>query len=198
METSISMDSGGKSKPFFYRDDRLIIYHSLKPLRASGSKFKVGYSFGLEDNSRYIDFFEDKLCLEDIPNHLIIKFKDLNRNLKDMRFHQTCSIVSCRNYWRESQKINKNMGEPFLEGGPRADHEYYIFNLPVEGGCRIYELVNFYSEDCSYLYFGFHTQEHIDQGIPVPLQYMKLPLVVISSTDTDKILEKIKTIVLFS
>ena len=104
-----------KKQSIRLEDKRLLIKFPLDALKKGQVDYKVGYSFGLEDNSWYIEFYNKVNARFDneAPSYLIDRFKELNKNLAEYHFYRSCPCA-CYYYRSNPFKLefkSSNIGE---------------------------------------------------------------------------------------
>jgi hypothetical protein len=141
-----------------YEDGRLIFLFDLLPLKKKQQHYKVGYSFGLEDNSYYIEFFtkDGKRFDDEAPDFLIERFKELDKNLLAYRFFKYCPNCSCYNYFSNNFLLKK-----IYTRSLDVETEYIGMSQPIVNKYKIYKLLNNYTDGVSSLIFGRHWAKEI-------------------------------------
>lgn len=140
-----------KKQTIRIEDGRLLIVFRLDALKKKQIDYKVGYSFGYNDNSCYVEFYtkDNKRFDNDIPDFLIKRFKELDRNLVSYKFYRHCSKCCCYNYcssgfhlYFKEARTNNLM----------VSTEYFGMNLKLGiDDYKVYKLYNNYLESKSTL-----------------------------------------------
>lgn len=97
-------------------DGRLVVIFFLNSLKKKHITYKVGYSFGLHDNSFQAEFYtqDDRRFENDTPLFLIDRFKALDTNMKGYRFYKHCGY--CKRYTYSSNRITPiNYSDPRIQ-----------------------------------------------------------------------------------
>jgi hypothetical protein len=152
-----------------FENNRFVVTFALDSLKRPQKNYKISYSFGLEDNSFYIDFYTktDIKFENEVPLFLIKRFKELDKHLQDYKIYKYCSDCGY-NYGTGSFKLNyhlQNIGELCV------GTEYIIMVQPVTDGFKIYKLLNYYKSGETWLSYGKITGDKI----PSPLGGIVLP-----------------------
>lgn len=121
--------------------------------------FKVGYSFGLDDNSLLIEFYskDEKVMNDRVPMFLIDRFRSLNDNLGFYRFYKICP---CDNYGCRTQDfLLKAIGTiPPI----KLINEFWTLKYKESDGHRkVINFINDYSSKQSEI--SFRTEEDYDK-----------------------------------
>jgi hypothetical protein len=205
-----------KRQSIKYENNRVTVIFPLIPLKKNGKGtdyksnflFKVGYSFGLEDNSFCVEFYDKNLFRyeKETPRFLIDRFKELNQNLKDLRFYRVCNGCQRYNYISFSFKIDlkNNTLKPW-----RLRSEYFGFIQNYGGALddkyRVYRMTNWYSlgsdtENESWINYWITKRPfdaQFDIPMPIPeVTFLHLPLIPFVSRE--ETLNRIKKLILFS
>jgi hypothetical protein len=135
-------------------DNRLLIIYALDGLKRNQANYKVGYSFGMYDNSWYAEFYnkDGKRFENDAPDFLRVRFKELDKNLGSE--YKFCRYCDCRryNYISNIFKLDYKLANI---GDLSIHKEYFgMAQKLLDGNYKIYKLLNNYLESKSYLVFG--------------------------------------------
>jgi len=137
-----------------YEDDRLLVIFRMDSIKKHQQDYKVGYSFGMKDNSWYVEFFskDQKRFEEESPEHLRNRFKELDKNLKYYRFYKYCTSCCRYNYSSNTFMLNQKTGHI---DNLCLGNEYFGLSLPLEDGrYRICKLNNDYILNMSSISFS--------------------------------------------
>ena len=142
-----------KRQSIRYENGRMVVIFLLKSTKGKGLDYKVGYSFGLEDNSFCAEFYDKSLFRyeKEIPLFLVNRFKELNHNLKDLRFYRVCN--SCQRYDYISFPFRINLKNNILESWLiRSESFVFIQNYggALDDRYRVYRVNNWHSPDNDY------------------------------------------------
>jgi hypothetical protein len=188
---------------------RLTIIFPLNLLKARSKTvdYKVGYSFGLTDNSFYIDFYDKNMFKLDhqIPLQLIRRFQELNVNLATYKFIKDCN--TCKRYRFITNKLSLLFPQGILYPKELEIQEFFGFTQPY-GGAQdnrfwIYHLSNL--DDQSILEYWISSNITEATFEPEPKfsnvkadswQQLILPLIPFSSPE--KTLKRIQKLIIFS
>lgn len=197
-----------KQQSFKYEEDRMVVIFRMDGLKKHQINYKVGYSFGLEDNSWQIEFYnQDSIRFEkDSPFHLMDKFKELNKNLGLYKFYRMCTAPKCHRYNYCTNHFKLNYKTNFIEnlgGSLRVQMEYVGMTYPIESGYKVFKLLNDYVSSRSTLVYGKHKDETIardDWGMHNPpidhLDILQTPLIKFSSKE--ETMERISKLIIFT
>lgn len=124
-----------------YIDDRMVVMFRMDGLKKKQKDYKVSYCFGLEDNSWYVDFYtkDEELIGLETQDHLRVRFKELNKNLKGYRFYKYCSRCGC--YMYSSNFFELDFKKALISDLHIVD-EHFGMAVEVENGFKIYKLIN--------------------------------------------------------
>jgi len=188
----------------------MVVLFRLDALGKHQIDYKVGYSFGLDDNSWQVEFYnQDNIRFEkDSPNFLMKRFKELDKNLGDYKFYKHCGKPGCCRYNYSSTifrldykhgKLGSLSNSPVMTVGM----EYIGMSSPTEDGYKVYKLLNDYKSSRSTLIFGKHPSELItrsDWGMHNPpidtLGIIQTSLIKFSSKE--ETMERVSKLIVFS
>ena len=130
-----------------YENGRLLITSAMSGLKKGQGDYKVGYSFGLNDDSFAIEFF-DNIETDTVgsyygitPIHLIEKFKKLDTNLGGAyRFCMRCT--NCKRYQVDSSYFALDFKTATIED-IEIDLETIGLTIPIEDKFKIIIMANF-------------------------------------------------------
>jgi hypothetical protein len=190
-----------------YENNRAVVIFPLTSIKSKKTEHKVGYSFGLDDHSFCVEFYDKNLFRyeKEVPLFLINRFKELSKNLKELRFYRVCNNCQRYNYISFSFKIDfkNNILKPW-----RLRSEYFGFIQNYGGGLddryRIYRVTNWHSlgndgENESWINYWITKnvfEAEFDSPMPVPVNSLHLPFIPFVSKE--ETLERIKKLILFS
>jgi len=122
-----------------YEDDKLIIAMTMKGMRSCEPDYKIGYSFGMDDGSFGVEFYDDGWRpLSSAPLWLIGQFRTFNRNIGPrIGFSREC--INCRDYTLGT------IGLDLLQMAPielNVIYEQYILDQPGDDIIKHFELTN--------------------------------------------------------
>jgi hypothetical protein len=136
-KTSFSFHSK-RRQSFRYEEDRLIVLFPLEAIKKGQSDYKVGYSFGLDDDSLRIEFYsKDEKRMDDrTPMFLIDRFRELNKNLGIYTWVKSCP---CERYGCTSQSFSLDRVDsiPSIE----LSNEFWTFSY----NGKFIDMVNLYA-----------------------------------------------------
>jgi hypothetical protein len=135
-------------------EGRLLIVFRLDAIKKKQIDYKVGYSFGYNDNSCYVEFYtkDDKRFDNDAPMFLINRFKELDKNLLSYKFYRHCARCCCYNYCSNGFHL---YFKEATTGDLRIDSEYIGMHVKLGADdYKIYKLFNSYMESRSTLSVG--------------------------------------------
>lgn len=199
-----------KKQSIRYEDDRFVVLFRMDSLKKKGINYKVGYSFGLEDHSWYVEFYtqDDKRFENDSPNFLRERFKELDKNLGQYKFYRHCTGCCCYNYSSNDFYLDYDLGSI---NDLIVNVEYIGMLQPIETGFKVYKLLNDYGGSKSTIVFGKHPSENIarsDAGVvnkkphmsnyysSFNLDMIQVPLIKFSSQE--ETMERIRKLLIFS
>lgn len=177
-------------------EDRLVVIFCLDSLKKKHIDYKVGYSFGLKDDSFRTEFYtkDDKRFENDTPRFLMDRFKTLNNNLKGYRFYRECVI--CRRYNYTSSRFDINLKGATVQN-LYIKQESVSLDYEYKGDLKIFRLDNNLETQHSDL-SCWNTTNPLDRGlensIPHEAMFMHLPLIpFVSKEETTERLKNLLT-----
>jgi len=183
----------------------MIMIFPLSPLDKRKSKeYKVGYSFDLNKNDFYIEFYTKELVriYDSISMYLMSSFKSLHDNLHEFCFFKECD--NCSRYTYSSNKFNLDLKSCSMSSDRELFilHEYFglveLNDKDMDRELRIYKLHNYYDENRSRL-SCFDSDYEIDANYSIYASYEKwMDLPTIQFTDYKKMLDRLNKLMVFS
>lgn len=188
-----------KQQTIRYEENRLIVLFRLDGLKKHQIDYKVGYSFGLLDNSWRVEFYtqDEKRFENDSPKFLRDRFIELDSNLRSTyRFYKHCKICCRYNY--SSNLFMFDMKEPNI-GALSISSEYYGLSQPLVNCHRIIKVnINHLHKNTSLLISKEESDVWARSDSTFSMaRHITLPKVM--NTDSiDAMMDKLKTILVFS
>lgn len=196
-----------RKQKYKYEDNRFVVEFELKSLNRKQKDYKAGYSLGLDDNSFYAEFYNDKdIRFEnETQQFLIDRFKELNKNLQTFRFYKSCP--KCERYSYNSNEFlidykGCTIGELSL------DVEASVMVQPTTSGYKIYKMVNYLRTKDTWLNYGkISLNEAIRYSSTKDLTLFKLSNIdlpnfiqtpIIPFTTHDETMNRISKLLIFS
>jgi len=178
-------------KQILYQEDGIFkVFFPLSHLSFK-TKYKACYCINEEDNSIYIDFYNNKKILTEIPVEYLKSFRLFDKNLKDYQVYKCCK--SCVGYSYISNHflidyINSSIGD--LE----INNEIFTFSHFTENNSYFYKIFNYPIKNLSYVFYGKckNSSEELYQYSDT----LQIPLLNFSSKE--KIIERINKLIIFS
>jgi hypothetical protein len=186
------------------------------PLRSVGDiNNKIGYSFGLQDDSFSVEFYNsDMEKIEKVSDDLINTGLMLNRHLGPFQFHRQC--VNCKRYLYNSNNFKLDiLGHKYdpliVQSESFGFIEYFDGIKPIskyhkldknypKTKYQIYKLYNDYTNKISTISYwdSFNFSDvNYDEGITgSPFNSLNLP--IIKYVSYKRTLSRLKTLILFS
>lgn len=189
-----------------FENNRLVVIFPLDAIKGKKNQalYKVGYSFSLTDDTFCIEFYDKNnfRLINEIPNFLLNRFRELNKNLRLLKFYKECG--SCQRYFYSSSSFVLNLSSNSVEID--LFYEYFGFAENFGGAqdnrYRIYRLINWLQDKSSRLTYGvdnniLHSQPDIHR--PILLNgYTSLDLPLIKFVSKKDTLKRIKKLITFS
>lgn len=150
-----------------YEENRIVVLFDLKSLKKGQAHFKAGYSFGLEDNSFYVDFYtQDEELIEDQTHFFLMeRFKDLDNNLGAYTFYRSCDNKTCNRYFYASSSFNTDYKSCSI-GDLDIFTEFVVLIQPTPDGYKICRMTNHPTGNETWLNYGrFSIEEWADPNI---------------------------------
>lgn len=185
-----------------YEGDRCVVLIDMNGLHKNDTDYKVGLSFGMEDNSFQVEFYAKdgtaKYC-DAVPAHLIEKFHKLNRALNyECAFVRKCE--TCYRYYSCSNILEFNFKSQKLDGEIELNYEFFSFVKSTEDPdvAKIICLVNQYDKSNSLIsYHCGSTSTAVYNNIyPDNSQTISLPLIPFVSVEETS--QRISNLITFS
>lgn len=177
-----------------YEDDRYLVLFDLNPLKSGSAKYKVGYSFGLDDNSLYVEFYtqQETRYQNETPFHLINKFKELDANLKTYKIYKHCTKCQRYSYSTDHFKLDY---KACSIGEVSVNSEHIIMVQPINDGFKIYKLLNYYNSKETWLSYGKSKTDYDLTTLDLP---NVLQTSTIAFTSHDETMNRISKLIIFS
>lgn len=182
-----------------FEENRLLVVFWMNALKKHQIDYKVGYSFGLTDNSWYAEFFnkDDVRFENDSPQFLRDRFKELDKNLGGYKFYRHCTLCQRYNYSTNTFQLDYQTA---TVKKLCLNMEFIGLIAPIDDGFKVYRLLNDYMSNRSTLLFGKVIAEQTTYFDPAGsahgLQSLQTPL--IKFTTPIETVDKLNKIILFS
>lgn len=199
-----------KQQSVKYEEDRLVFQFRMDGLRKQDAHYKVGYSFGMKDNSWYMEAYQYDMRIDNyITTRIMERFKELDKNLGAYAFYRRCTAPKCYCYNYVSNRFHLSYATGQIinltDRGPvlRVRTEYIGMVTPLDKGFTIYKLLNDYGGNRSNLVYGRHQDKHLarsdwGQNNP-PIQDMDfLQTSIIKFSSKDETMDRIHKLLVFS
>jgi hypothetical protein len=153
-----------------YEEDRLIVLFPLESLKKNQADFKVGYSFGLDNNSIRIEFYSyDEIRMDDrTPMFLIDRFRELNKNLGFYSWVKSCP---CDRYGCVTQTFS--LDEIHSIPPLTISNEYWTFSYNV----KFIDMINIHNSNRTAIVCR-KNNEDIGSSFEIP----KIPFISVQET----------------
>lgn len=152
-----------KQQSVKHEENRLVFQFRMDGLKKQDAHYKIGYSFGLKDNSWQMEAYQYDMRLDNyITNRVMERFKELDKNLGSYVFYRACTGPKCYcyNYKSNRFKLSYATGQIMnltdRSAVLRVSTEYIGMCTPLDKGFKIYKLLNDYSGGKSNLVYGRH------------------------------------------
>lgn len=184
-----------------YYDNRTVVIFDMNGLNKTQVDYKVGYSFGLEDDSFQIEFFTDDgtIYFNAVSSDMMKKFMEFHRNLgMQYSFYRTCTF--CKKYSYNSNRFGLNFKSQKTEEVSLA-HESFAFALPAaEGASKVIILSNKYlfESPISEVHFWRGLPEDANYDRPYPPGHQMLILPFIPFVSVQETAHRINSLLIFS
>jgi len=171
---------------------RTLIILPMDPINRRNEKlYHAGFSLSPNDNSLFVDFYDDKnQLIEIIPVSLLKKFHYFNHNLGSYKFYKICNI--CNKYYYESDYFDLDLPNSRV-GKFHVSYEFFSMYKPIQDGYQCFKLLNNYDYDESTLHFYKSADQ---QTYPCNEKSMKLDL--IKFTSKNETMNRLEKLILFS
>lgn len=187
-----------------YEEGRLVNIFDLDS--ANGNHVcKVGYSFGLDDSSFQVQFYDgEELEKKSITLSLLEKFVGLHANLKSFTFRKECRDKRCGRYYYGSQEFVLDLKGKEL---PQLTLHKERFGLirQAQGCWRVMLLTNLHTQQQSIVRMLNREEKMEDTDSPawalgneLPLREDDLLLPIIAFTSIEEVTKRVSNLVIFS
>ena len=178
-------------------ENRYVAILVMRGMRSCEPDYEVGYSFGMQDNSLSIEFYNEWDMSGSASNYMVKIFKDFHKNMSNtkFRFIRTCGL--CFKYELRSQPINIDL-KTASYSSIDASTESFVFTTSTDVGFKFIRLDSHIEWNVSDLWWW--RDEH-DYKLEWPLKStcshrLALPYIpFISKEETNECLDKL---ILFS
>lgn len=180
-----------------YEDDRFLVLFDLNSIKKGQTTYKVGYSFGLKDNSFHIEFYtKDEIRFEnETPLFLIDRFKLLDKNLtRSYKIYKHCGICNRYNYSSNEFVLNY---KSCSTGDLSVHKEYAVMCRDTDNGCKVYKMLNYYSSNETWLNYGKSRSSLDCDNVSLDFPGM-IKTGIIPFTTHDETIERLKLLITFS
>jgi len=127
-------------------DNRFVAIFVMKALRVNQPDYEIGYSFDMDSNHFMVEFYSEWDHYEQVPMHLIDKFKEFHKNMGGCKFYRRCTF--CNRYSKSSTPFSLNFKTQKMDtelwDGIEVAYESFGLSLPTDGGFKIMHLSNFH------------------------------------------------------
>lgn len=173
--------------------------------------YKIGFSFGIHDQSIHIEFYDKNGIdrIELLHKSILDRFKKLNENLSlikttkesmedaTYRVYRSCRL--CRRYEYSSGGFSICLNKQKYEDLAIAS-EYFGLTQKIDNGYKVYRLFNYYTANISKLMFGRFEHEWIvdlDAGSP-PERLDTIQTPIIDFVSAEETAARLNTLIIFS
>lgn len=123
-------------------NDRYVAVLVMRGMRSCEPDYEVGYSFGMQDNSLSIEFYNEWDMSKSASNYMIKIFKDFHKNVAKSRFRfiRTCGM--CFKYEMTSELIELDLKKAQYSSVEVHD-ESFVFTAETNEGYKFILLDNY-------------------------------------------------------
>jgi len=195
-----------------YEEGRLVVLFDMNALQKIHGNYKVGYSFGLTDNSFQIEFYTGvgtANYYDNVPLHLIEKFRDFDKAMgASYAISRHCK--KCYHYSSGSQRFGLNFRTQSVDDGLELGYELFMFVKPTEDPdkAKVMVLSNKYYETMDgtravpspssqlHYYRGHPSTARYDHPYPQSKQRLILPFIPFVSPEETG--QRLNNLIVFS
>jgi hypothetical protein len=180
-----------------FEDNRMLILFPLDGLTKKQKHYKVGYSFGFDDNSLRIEFFtHDEIRYEDVsPRFLMDRFKSLDENLAGYKIYKHCN--SCERYNYATNPLNFDYKNCSIGELSVHTEQCWLIKPAMLGGYKVYSMVTYYKSKETFINYGkvksLRENKYITDELTNHLHTGLIPF-----TSHDETLKRLEKLILFS
>lgn len=194
-------DAGRKSKSKL-ENDRFIAVLVMRGMRSCEPDYEVGYSFGMNDNSLAIEFYNEWDMRNHASTYMCKLFKQFHNNMKGIRWTFTRTCTFCNKYEISTKPIEMDLKKATITSLEVRD-ETFVWAFPAEEGQHKYVLLENHRNDCDTEFISelcwWRSDSDYRVEHPVPHSYSikkDLPLIpFISKEETGK---RVNNLLIFS
>lgn len=122
-------------------ENRYVAILVMRGMRSCEPDYEVGYSFGMEDDSLSIEFYNEWDMSASASNYMIKIFKDFHKNMAGTRFCFLRTCGTCYKYDMMSTEIKMDLKKATFSS-MEVYSESFIFSTQVEDGFKFIKLDN--------------------------------------------------------
>jgi hypothetical protein len=181
-------------------DNRFVVIFVMKALSTNQPDYEVGYSFDMDTNHFMVEFYSEWDHRDNVPMHMIDKFKDFHKNLGPCKFYRRCTF--CNRYTKCSTPFSLDFRKQKMDTGLwdtlGVAYESFGLSIPTENGFKIMHLSNFHmvEEESQLTWFraDSESQARLDWSLPNNRSEKRLPFIpFVSKEETTKRLNNLIT-----
>ena len=181
-------------------DNRFVVIFVMKALSTNQPDYEIGYSFDMNSNNFMVEFYSEWDTYNQVPVHLIDKFKEFHKNMGHCKFYRRCTF--CNRYTKCSLPFKLNFREQKLEhdlvDSFGIAYESFGLSIRTDEGFKIMHLSNFniVEPQSSLIWFRSESEDsaRLDWTLPNNRSEKKLPFIpFISKEETTKRLNNLLT-----
>lgn len=129
----------GRAQKATLSDNELSVRLTMKSLKGHVPDYQVSYNFDLDNNSFYVNFHTEWDHTLQVPMHLIEKFREFHKNLKNYKFILNCE--ECERYALHSELLVMNMSNA-QTSTIEIETENFTWAVPAQDDCKIIGMFN--------------------------------------------------------
>lgn len=178
-------------------DDRFVAVFIMKGMRSCEPDYEVGYSFGIQDDSLAIEFYNEWDMRNHASKYMCDLFKKFHANQNvGHRFIRTCGF--CYKYEMDSKPVKLDLKAATFSSIEKDD-ETFVWSTKTEEGYKFMLLDNYcdpnpYSEVCTW---RSENDYRVEYAIPGG-KYIVKDLPQIPFLSKEETGERLKKLLIFS
>lgn len=201
-----------KRQTLRFEENRMVFIFNMNEMKKMSTDHRAGFSFSLTNNTWRAEFYDKDMFRIDrqTTNYLMIRFKELDKNISPYKFYRACGRTACSRYNYSSNQFNLKYSGAITsidDGMPELKINTEYIGMSERIGdtnmFKICKLLNDYRSDCSNIVYGKNSYEHLtraDWGTLSPpmdsLDFMQVPLIKFSNKE--ETMDRISKLMLFS
>jgi hypothetical protein len=116
-----------------FEEGRFVAVLVMRGMRSCEPDYEVGYSFGLQDNSLSIEFYNEWDMRNHVTNYMIKIFKEFHKNMSSTKFRFIRACGFCYKYELDSELIDIDLKKSTYGPVDVCDESFVFTNITDDG-----------------------------------------------------------------